>query len=323
MPLFSRAQDWISRLSKPVEVLRRRGSRHGPTVLMYHGILPRRLSAVGFGAVDRDGFARQMRLLKRHCRIIHPGELEGATRATRADWKQAVLITFDDGFANNATIAWPILEEMKIPAIFFVSTRHMEAGKYLWFAHARALFQLWPAGTIQLLGRPWTLGDAGSRQHAVEEFMTRTRSVPIEAVYRDLADFPVSEFVPPGIVDEELRGMTAAELAAVAKSPLITIGAHTCNHPYLTRCPQSQVQEEITAAKLKLEEICGRPVTAFAYPDGDYDDAVASIVRQAGFNLAFAVDPRNQTTERQMAIPRTGIYRPGLGLFAAKTYGLV
>ena len=48
-------------------------------------------------------------------------------------------MTFDDGFRNNAEVAVPILRKYRVPAVFFVCSRHATPGRYLWFSYLRAL----------------------------------------------------------------------------------------------------------------------------------------------------------------------------------------
>jgi peptidoglycan/xylan/chitin deacetylase (PgdA/CDA1 family) len=310
------------RVADQAGVLKRLRTQSSPIVLMYHGIPRRKPSAIGITAVDRDAFARHMRYLKHNFRIVHPDDFQHYSQPPSSKGKPSVVLTFDDGFANNARIVRPILEELQIAALFFVSTRHLEPGRYLWFIHARALFTLWPGNRIQLLGRTWKLGLPAARQQALWAFMKEARSASIEEIYRGLSYYPVEAFVAPEVIEEELRGMSKKEVAAISKSHMIVIGSHTCNHPYLTVCTTSQLAEEILGAKATLDRICGRAITTFAYPAGDYDVRVASAITRAGFALAFAVNPHTQVTEAGMAIPRTGIYAAGLGILAAKSYGL-
>ena len=68
------------------------------------------------------------------------------------------------------------------------------------------------------------------------------------------------------------------------------IGAHTCTHPRLSRIPRAQAKEEIRASKKKLEDRFGQPIEHFAYPYGDYDEAVLDLVREAGFKTAVTMD---------------------------------
>jgi peptidoglycan/xylan/chitin deacetylase (PgdA/CDA1 family) len=75
----------------------------------------------------------------------------------------------------------------------------------------------------------------------------------------------------------------------------IEIGAHTVTHPILTSLDDETARLEITAGKADLEEITGRPVRLFAYPNGkpgkDFDARHAAMVREAGFDAAFTTLP--------------------------------
>jgi peptidoglycan/xylan/chitin deacetylase (PgdA/CDA1 family) len=70
----------------------------------------------------------------------------------------------------------------------------------------------------------------------------------------------------------------------------IDVGAHTVTHPILARVSTDEAWREICTGKRELEELTGRPVTLFAYPNGkpgrDYADEHVRIVREAGFAAA-------------------------------------
>lgn len=68
------------------------------------------------------------------------------------------------------------------------------------------------------------------------------------------------------------------------------IGAHTCSHPRLSKIPRDLAREEIISGKKKLEDRFGLPIEHFAYPFGDYDDAVVELVREAGFKTGSTMD---------------------------------
>ena len=290
-------------------------------VLMYHRILANGLPRVGSEAVDAKAFHSQIKYLKRNFRLLHSNEIETNWPPPSGDSRPAVLLTFDDGIGNNATVAAPILEELQVPAVFFVSLRHTQPGQLLWFMHASALFSLCASSTVQVFGRDWPLASPAQRRTALNEFVAQSYKHPVQQIYDDLARYPVQTFVSAEVIERELRGMTEREIAAVSASRHITIGAHTVNHPYLTSCSDAELQREIAGSKSELERICGRPVTAFAYPDGDYDARVAAAVERAGFRVAFSVNERPAGSLGRMSIMRAGVYRGGLGLLAMKARG--
>jgi peptidoglycan/xylan/chitin deacetylase (PgdA/CDA1 family) len=69
------------------------------------------------------------------------------------------------------------------------------------------------------------------------------------------------------------------------------IGAHTLTHPRLSRIPISEAKNEIAGSKRKLEDLFGVHIKHFAYPWGDYNDAVVDLVGEAGFETACTCDP--------------------------------
>jgi peptidoglycan/xylan/chitin deacetylase (PgdA/CDA1 family) len=75
-----------------------------------------------------------------------------------------------------------------------------------------------------------------------------------------------------------------------ALSEWADLGAHTRFHPILTRCTDQECQEEISGSKHELLPI-GIELHDFAYPNGDYSDREAGLVKAAGFNSARTTDP--------------------------------
>jgi peptidoglycan/xylan/chitin deacetylase (PgdA/CDA1 family) len=189
--------------------------------------------------------------------------------------KGGVLLTFDDGFANNYTNALPVLKEFNAPAVFFVSTQHV------------------------IDPRDWL---PATRQMAVAGWRNE-QSVPRE-IAADLYD-----------------GLSTEELAECAQCPLITIGSHTVSHPFLSRCVPDKLSFELQESKRLLENISGQTVELFAYPTGDYNQAVADAVGSAGYRTAFALDTRRVTVSR-LEIPRVGIYASDAPYLGLKLSGL-
>ena len=104
----------------------------------------------------------------------------------------------------------------------------------------------------------------------------------LEALKLPAAFFPLSA----GLDDAEVTGRDLAALAAAGH----TIGCHTHTHPDLTTLAPAELERELVGSRRVLEDVIGRPVTAFCYPDGRRDTRVAAAVRNAGFEVAFTID---------------------------------
>jgi glycosyltransferase involved in cell wall biosynthesis/peptidoglycan/xylan/chitin deacetylase (PgdA/CDA1 family) len=88
------------------------------TVLNYHQVNDR---ADDFSTVSTAAFRQQMQFLKQNYRVVSlPDAVEALSTAGHSE--RLVAITFDDGYADNARVAAPILRALGLPATFFVST---------------------------------------------------------------------------------------------------------------------------------------------------------------------------------------------------------
>ena len=83
--------------------------------------------------------------------------------------------------------------------------------------------------------------------------------------------------------------MTKAMIKEMAASPYVTIADHTRRHPRLTRLSVSARDAQIAGSKSDLEALIGKPVKAFAYPYGDWNNQVAKEVSADGYDLAFGI----------------------------------
>jgi peptidoglycan/xylan/chitin deacetylase (PgdA/CDA1 family) len=77
-------------------------------------------------------------------------------------------------------------------------------------------------------------------------------------------------------------------------------------------CTREELLMEISESKRILEEWTGRPVRAFCYPNGDYDNRTGSALAQAGYSLAFTTEPRPiSLTDQRYYLPRCSIMDDG------------
>jgi peptidoglycan/xylan/chitin deacetylase (PgdA/CDA1 family) len=84
--------------------------------------------------------------------------------------------------------------------------------------------------------------------------------------------------------------LSAEEVSALARNPLIEIGAHTVTHASLPTLAEADQRREIVESRSRLEALVDRPLASFAYPFGDYADETVRLVREAGFQSACTTD---------------------------------
>ncbi|MBN2855788.1 MAG: polysaccharide deacetylase family protein [Halothiobacillaceae bacterium] len=91
---------------------------HAPRILMYHRIVAADQHGKGEGIrTTPEQFAWQMAwLARRGVQFVTVSQLLAATNCTKL-----VAITFDDGYADNFTTAWPILKQFQAPATIYLA----------------------------------------------------------------------------------------------------------------------------------------------------------------------------------------------------------
>jgi peptidoglycan/xylan/chitin deacetylase (PgdA/CDA1 family) len=256
-------------------------------VLLYHRVTslardPQRL------AVSPENFRRQLEWLKSHYRVLRFDE----------DWRSArrpaVVVTFDDGYADNAREALPIAEEAGVPVTFFISTGSLGSNREFWWDEIERCLDVAPASARHFelpaaAGKRMLPAVTNQDRAALYDVLHPLfKAMPVAA--RERALEALRGWAKTGEAGREShRPLAIAELRALAASPWVTIGAHSVNHAPLA-CLSSEAQrEEIETSRDQLQHWIGRPVRVFSYPFGgraDYDRRSVALCRAAGFQKA-------------------------------------
>jgi peptidoglycan/xylan/chitin deacetylase (PgdA/CDA1 family) len=296
-------------------------SSRRPVTLVYHSI-PRghheaRAPDAGSIELDAHAFEKQVAFLKRNFDPIFPADFD--TQRSRLG-RIRVLLTFDDGFRNNAEVAAPILRKYGVPALFFVSSRHTTPGKYLWFAYLSNLAMYFKGAGFVFRDRFMDMSPERREATVNELRQTLLGLTPHPgAMYRAIEEElpPLEDFVSEPELLDHCAGMSVEQVEELARDPLFSIGVHTVDHPYLTRCEEDEMARQISDNKAWLESVCKRECDAVAYPLGDYDLTVLRWCRELGLTRGYAVDPLLKMDYR-LELPRVGIYRPSLDYLGFK-----
>jgi len=285
--------------------LRRRAGNSDLCVVTYHGVLPAGYEVTDpeqdGGLLSAENLARQLRLLKSQYRVVSPEDvLLWATEDKQLPRKSA-LLTCDDGLLNTLTDMAPILREEGLPCLFFVlGTSTTQSSQTLWYEELYLLLLSAPRGTFffDALGMKMQMGDRKQRRilwwSLVKKFSERDQAERAGYIEAARIQFGLPECPSAGCKngDANRRRFTLLninELRQLAEQGM-TIGAHTLNHPVLSRQTPELAWREISESRTILEHAIGKPVWALAYPFGDAE-AVTSrewkMAEQAGFQCAF------------------------------------
>ena len=202
---------------------------------------------------------------------------------------RALSITFDDGYADNAEVAAPILRKLGLNATFFVSTGFLEGGcmfndRVIEAIRACRLSHI-DLSSLELGSHP--LSTPVQRRQAIEALLAGVKHRPPAA--RTAA---VNAIVRACEVQAPRALMMRPSQVRQLRDLGMDVGAHTVGHPILTRLAKDEARQEIATSKAYLEDLLGVAVPLFAYPNGapgrDYGREHVDIVRDCGFAAAVS-----------------------------------
>ena len=288
-------------------MLARPGGR--PAILMYHRIATPSYDPWGL-CVSPERFREQLPTLARE-RVVLSMDALAAALETGSAPRFATALTFDDGYADNFTIAKPMLEEIGLPATIFLTTGALGSARPFWWdeladlvfrTRAAAAFECvvgnarltvaWPAWDA-LPGwlKAWRVA-RGSRcartgayvalWQALQPLSSQSRGEVMEALRAKI-----------GMLDIPADGDSAvlsAEMVQGLASDRIGVGGHARTHVPLTALPAEGACEEIAGGRDDVAALTGAYPSGFAYPHGAHDAALAAMVAKAGYKWAVTTE---------------------------------
>jgi peptidoglycan/xylan/chitin deacetylase (PgdA/CDA1 family) len=273
--------------------------RNRLSILIYHRVLAEP-DPLFPDEIDAHRFERQLGFLKANFNIISLREAVDGLRNDRLP-PRAACLTFDDGYADNAEIALPLLQKHGVHATVFVATGFLGGGR-MWNDTVIELIRNAPA-EIDLTAAGYgafTLGSIDQRRQAIATLLGKLKYVPMEQRQQQVD--AIAALLPVTLRRDLM--MTPAQVRQLHEAG-IEIGGHTVNHPIIARLPAAAARQEIADGKDALEAMIGAPVRLFAYPNGkpgqDYDAEHVAMVKQLGFEAAVSTS--------------WGAARPGSDLF--------
>ena len=270
-------------------------------VLTYHGVLSDTFDADDFldhNFVSASAFASQIDYVCEHYEPVSIRDLAGWYLSGRRPPRRAIAITFDDGFANNYSVAFPILRERGVPFTVFVTTGMVgTSGAQLWTERVKRAIYLCQAQSASLVldGRPVTLdlSSPSKRTAAARAAVQQLKRCALPerdaavSIIEDVCGRPL----PAHRDHERYEFLTWEQIRALAGAG-VEIGSHTVNHPILSTLDDETLETELQASKASLERELGRECRLLAYPNGsaaDYGAREKRALNRLGYECAFSL----------------------------------
>jgi len=290
--IVSPALDWSGALDRRLDAALSQGALW--TILMYHRVIEDgRCDPFQLGmCVRQSRFERQVQFLRKRFSLVSMKEALTSLRTGRKLPPRALSITFDDGYRDNLTHAFPVLKQFQAPFTLFVATGGMQSQESFWWDRVISAVQFTQHGRLDLR-------EVGLNESTEVLSLSLSRKAASVCRILDLI-WEASPDNVSKIVDQIERTLgtnralssNAMRLAASEVRQLhaagVEIGAHSVSHSNLARMSVERVAAEMDDSRRELEEICGERISGFAYPGGRVSDVVRQAAQDAGFEYAVA-----------------------------------
>ena len=227
--------------------------------------------------------------------------------------RRYAVLSFDDGYRDNVSVALPILERHNAPFMMYVPTGAPTRSMQSWWLGLRNLFLSRDNVAIDALGRRFHCPDFRSKMSAFDEVkgwvnQDYGRAALLAPTFKQ-NDISLAALNDAYFLDER-------ELGKLARHPLASIGGHTTSHAALTTLEQSSARAELADNRRYLENLLQLPVRHVAFPYGACGPREQHLASEVGFQSAVTTEEARLYDHKvsPFALPRIGVYnRSGFG----------
>jgi|SRR5690625_323018 len=215
--------------------------------------------------------------------------------------KNACHITFDDGDRSVYEKAFPILKKYNVPASIYVSPKSIVRQENFWFQEIRGYDETVLRNVIIELG----LYERDIPNSAIKPLL---KELDVDMIWEIIHNYRKRTNTDP----KPCFNMNEGELLELNESELVSIGAHTLDHPILKNESDERATKEISDSVEWLGELLNKPIYHFAYPNGryseDFGEREMRVLDNNGIRLSFSTDKGTFSLDNNpLKIPRSGI----------------
>lgn len=291
-------------------------NRRKLAIVMYHGVC--RGEMYLWTQLPAAKFEAQLKYINRHYRTIPLAYALEMLKGNRPALAYPLVITFDDGFLNNKTIACECLKKYKMPAEIFLTTSFVDGNTahcgLIWTDYLLEMFRHSPKSQVDLrdlglgmiqLGDPRQRIMAGYRICRALKRVDLSKETGLIGLIAERLETDLSK------VDlDPLRGLTWHDIARMYQEESITFGAHTINHNILSNLSYETILEEVRGSQQIIEGHLNAPVRHFAYPNGtaaDFNKLAKSAVSQYFDCSLSTIEGLNTSKTDRYELRRIGV----------------
>lgn len=269
------------------------------TVAMFHRILPstdsRYAGADPEWTMSPDTFEKCLIFFRKHYHIVSPNQVFSALQGESKLPSRSLLITFDDGWADTANYALPILNKFSISSLIFVAGAAMNQTRPFWEECIYSFLATHSKGIVELETRlkPYGINLVTSDSSVMNEQSIRDIISKLGHLDRSILETLADQLTK---TKKQQAAMLSTEDIAMLIGSSHTIGGHGMTHQALTKV--DNLDQELKNAQYTISEFLNNePVKAMSFPHGAYSNKVINQCRSAGYQFLFSSDAFLNTLE--------------------------
>ncbi len=277
-------------------------------IFAYHRISDNSFDPLGMN-LSAEIFESHLHHIRTHCTPISLETALDLMQEGKGYPENATVLTFDDGYRDNYTTAFPLLKRYAIPATIFLSAQSVDNGRPLWFDQIVNSFRATDRTVVDLRELDLPLYRLSSYQHRSGAAMGLANRL---------------KYTTPGERDEAIRYLVDITGTAWQENdddslmltwPMvqemgaghISFGSHGLTHTILTTLSPQEARYELAGSRKLIYENTGAEPTCFAYPngnEGDFNESMMALVKECGYRAACSLIAHGNSGDSLFALNR-------------------
>jgi peptidoglycan/xylan/chitin deacetylase (PgdA/CDA1 family) len=272
-------------------------------VLMYHRVLPDLIAQQSFShegiIVKAHTFEKQIKFLNKKFRPLSIDEFSENLINKRTFYGYSCLITFDDGWADNYSEAYPILNRYSTPATIFLPIDYIGTKRRFWQEElAELVYRLYQIGprAIKILEK-YQLTSLHERSDSdvrkmIKTFVNQLKSRSSDEINEIINEINLYLYSIDNVnvMDNVDQFMSWDEILEMDRNN-ISFGSHSKSHSIMTQLSLEDVETELETSKHTIQSVLGHSIISFAYPNGNFNKNIAHLLKASGYEIAFTTVP--------------------------------
>lgn len=286
------------------ELLSSRLSDSELAIFLFHGVMPRNTKGV------RNYTGKHMRLdnfqlcMSKLCSVGNPISIERATSLLEEGApfpERSFVISFDDGFENNYSVAMPVMVDLGVKPVIYVTTNFINLGEQSWIDKIESVVEVAKPCQLKLdwLKDVMSMNNREQKIAFLKEVRHYVKKNPTVDPYKFASDLidQLGESTVPDYDDYLDKKLSWEQIRHLSQSGLATIGGHSHTHRILSFLAYEELEFEINTSLHLMQSMAGVTVYHYSYPEGlshCFNDTVIDLLKNSGVRCCpTAIDGTN------------------------------